>query len=64
MDTRASLESLPAGNHARCAFRHAPFIFADGKFIRFQASDGRYYSDVNHFLGMRIIKDLQRSLYQ
>jgi hypothetical protein len=61
MDTRASFKSLPAGNHARCAFRHAPFIFADGKFIRFQASDGRYYCDVNHLLATRIIKDLQRT---
>jgi hypothetical protein len=38
MDTRAPLESLPAGNHEHCAFRRAPFIFTDGEFIQTTAS--------------------------
>jgi hypothetical protein len=56
MDTQASLESFPAGNPARCAFRHKKFIY-------FQASRGPHSCAVNHFLGMRIIKDFQGSVY-
>jgi hypothetical protein len=41
-------DQLVGGDHERCAWCTAPFVFTNGAWQRFKGLDGKYYCNGNH----------------